>query len=595
MYSPDVITPLCQGDFATLGRIAFLTGRGDFRTGFESALDVLRVGAGADACEFFVLGSHTGELLLTACVGGDSDAFCSRERFDLGAGFPGRVALTGVPLATRDLAHEASFLRPAVVARGYQSFACGPVARGGRPIGTIHLAWKRADADLERAARLLDAAGHAFATALFASYADVLLAHGDGVPPSADHLGDLARRFREVGGADAATVVLFDEAGGGIAGCGSAAAGHVVCRQLARAGAAGCSWLVDATRPALRRGERGTWPKPCRAVAPGYEQFVEIPLRVGGRTVGVVFLAHETAPLPPHTRHFGRLSALAHDVGARLQPPDERPRASPVTVVAEGPRLRLQCLGPFSVYVNGRLVHPRDFVRARAIELLKFLVAQGGRAVSRDRLVEHLWPGSELATATRSLHVTMHALRRVIEPEVDGHRWAHIRTQEDRFLFDLSSSCFVDLFEFQSLVTQSHKAHSRGCPADEVMDLLDRAISLYRGDLFEDTPDAEWAAPLRRSLRDSYLDSILRLAELAGGRGSAEHAISLYRQASDMDPLREDVQRRLIRALWEAGRRREARTRYEQCADALRQALGIAPTIETRRLGEMMGRSPPTG
>lgn len=591
-HTPERITPLDSTDFATLGRIAFLTGRGGFRAGLASALDVLRLAAGADACEFFVLDSASGELLLTSCAGGDADAFCSRERFDLGAGFPGRVALSGEPWATRDLAHESSFLRPNVVARGYQSFACGPVVHGDRTIGTIHLAWKQADADLERAARLLDAAGHAIAAALYASDADMLRSHGHALPSSGDHLTELAARFRDVGGADAATVVLFDDAAGSVSDCGSTGAEHLVCRQLARSGPAGCARLMQASRPTLRRGERAAWPKPCRGVAAGYEQFVEIPLRAAGRIVGVVFLVHASAPPLPHTRHFGQLSALAHHIATRIQPPVE-PQHPPATVAAVGPRLRLQCLGPFAVYVNGRLVHPRDFVRTRAIELLKYLVAQGGRAVSRDRLIEHLWPGTDIALATRNLHVTMHALRRVIEPEVEGHRWAHIRTQEDRFLFDHSSSCFVDLSEFQTLVAQSHKAHARGCPADEVMDLLDRAISLYRGDLFEDAPDAEWAAALRGSLRASYLDTLLRLADLSGSRGTAEHAISLYRQASDMDPLREDVQRRLIRALWEAGRRREARARYDACVDALRTVLGIAPTIETRRLGEMMGRSVP--
>ena len=590
MHSPKRITPLDLSDFATLGRIAFLTGRGGFRAGLESALDVLRLGAGADACEFFVLDSSSGELLLTSCVGDDADAFCSRERFDLGAGFPGRVALSGVPWATRDLAHESSFLRPTVVARGYQSFACGPVVQGERTIGTIHLAWKQADPDLERATRLLDAAGHALAAALFASYADMLRSDGHALPPPAEHLSDLAARFRDVGGADAATVVLFDDAAESVSDCGSTGSGHVLCRQLARSGPAGCTRLMEASRPALRRGERAMWPKPCRDVAAGFEQFVEIPLRAGGKMVGVVFLMHASAPPAPHTRHFGQLSALAHDIATRIQPPIER-RHPPATVAAGAPRLRLQCLGPFAVYVNGRLVHPRDFVRARAIELLKYLAAQGGRAVSRDRLIEHLWPGADIAMATRNLHVTMHALRRVIEPEVEGHQWAHIRTQEDRFFFDPSSSCFVDLFEFQNLVGQSHKAHTKGHPADDVMDLLERAISLYRGDLFEDAPDAEWAAALRESLRDSYLETLLRLADLSGRRGTRDHAISLYRQASDMDPLREDVQRRLIQALWDAGRRRDARARYDTCVDALRDVLGIAPTIETRRLGEMMGRS----
>lgn len=590
MYSPEPLTPLDVTDLATVGRIAMLTGR--THAEFKEALEVLRIGAGADASEFFVLDSSDRELMLTSCAGPDLDAFCTKERFDVGAGFPGRVALTGLPWATRDLAREPSFLRPSVVKRGYQSFVCGPVARGGRTIGTLHLAWKHADPDMDRALRLLDAAGHCFAAAVFAAFADIVRPHDQRLPPSTDQLRDLALRFRDVGQADAATVMLFNATTEGVSDCGSTGAEHLVCQQLAREGPTGCSRLMETPGSVLRKGDRATWPKPCRCAAPGYDQLVEIPLWAGSRMAGVVFLVHN-APTPhPHTRNLAALSALAAEVALRIRPPVEAP---PVLPPPAAPRLRIQCLGPFAVYVNGRMAHPRDFVRARAIELLKYLVAQGGRAVSRDHLIEHLWPGTDLAMATQNLHVTVHALRRVIEPEVEGHQWVHVRTHQDRFFFDPSSLCVVDLFEFQDLVAQSHKAQAQDRPPSEVIALLDRAISLYRGNLFEDEPDAEWASTLRQSLTDKHLDCLLRLAELVSHHGTPEHAIALYRQASDIDPLREEVHRKLIRALWDAGRRREARARYDQCAEALMSVLGTAPMIETRRLGEMMGRVLPRG
>ncbi len=572
---PSPQTPLDARDFAVLGRVALLSGLRPFPDGIDHALDVLRVGAEADACELFLL-DHTGEeLLLVGCTGPDSQAFATQERFDVGQGFPGIVANKQEPLTSRDLAKDPRFLRSVVTTLGYKAFACAPVVRGDRLLGTIHLAWKRDKPAVDRGLRLLDAAGPTIATNLVASFADLLLPPESGEIVSAGGPSRLAERFRIAGRADAATVILIGPEGE-TTGIGSSGTVELGCSHVST-----CVSTLQEGRCVVLRGDRSQWSEHCRELPEGFARVIAVPMVQDDRAVGVAFMGYEHDSIAPHTRRLGALRTVADDVALHIRPAlAVVPTRSPASV-----RLRLRCLGPFAAFVDGRELARKDFGRAKAIELLKVLVMMRGCPISRDALVERLWPDKDLKAGARNLHVAMHALRRAVEPEVEGRQWVHIRNREDMFFLDLRSSCFVDVEEVWRLLAQSHPAP--GSPVRKVIRVLERIHGLYRGRLFADDPEAEWCAVEREALHGEYVDALVRLADLGAGADS-ERAISLLRQATLLEPLREDVQRELIRSLWTAGRRHEARDRYQLCIRILREELDVAPAPATLQLGELV-------
>ncbi len=574
--------PLDEADFAVLGRVGLMSGLGPFPEGIEHALDVLRVGAGADACELFLLDRAGGELLLMGCTGPDVDAFGSQERFKLGRGFPGIVARRRAPITTRQLHQDARFLRSDVVSLGYTASACTPVIRRGCVLGTLHLYWKREGADLDRGFRLLDAAGPTLAAALVASFAELLVPAQVGVYEDHAALSLLAQRFRLGGHADEATVVLFGPDGDSEQ-AGSSGQVNLTCTRKKETA---CPNELPLGRCVVLRGRRSAWPAPCRNLPEGFARVIGIPLQRDGSAVGVAYLGYREDRVVPATRELGALRAIADNAVLHIRPALSEP---PSLRSGQPSRVRLQCFGPFAVIVDGKQLSRRDFGRAKAIELLKVLIMEHGRPISRDALVERLWPNATLKAGARSLHVAMHALRRAIEPKVEGRQWVHVRSRQDTFYLDLSSPCFVDVEEFRRLLAKSHPAPGR--PVDDVMSVLERINGLYRGRLFADDPDADWCRAKRSNLHEEYIDALVRLADLSSRHGGSERAISLLRQVSLMEPLREDVHAQLIRSLWSAGRRNEARERYLHCVALLREELGVTPSIQTQRLEELLFRA----
>jgi two-component SAPR family response regulator len=116
-------------------------------------------------------------------------------------------------------------------------------------------------------------------------------------------------------------------------------------------------------------------------------------------------------------------------------------------------------------------------------------------------------------------------------------------------------------------------------------DLWRRAVTLYQGDFL---PEVErvWCVPKREVLCEMYIGSLVGVGQCHEARGELEGAIGWYRRALEIDALREDVHRHVIRCYAEAGRRSDAMAQYQRCREILRQELGLEPSTETERLYE---------
>jgi DNA-binding SARP family transcriptional activator len=151
----------------------------------------------------------------------------------------------------------------------------------------------------------------------------------------------------------------------------------------------------------------------------------------------------------------------------------------------------------------------------KALTLLKILLVHAGRPVPRDMLVELLWPGIDPSVGASRFCVVVHTLRQVVEPSASGHRWVFIQSDEDCYSFDTRAPGWLDIEEFRASVARGHGAEEAGA-LDAATRAYDDAVRLYRGDLLEDEPAAEWCGVEREHLRETFLGVLKRLASLHG-------------------------------------------------------------------------------
>jgi len=235
-----------------------------------------------------------------------------------------------------------------------------------------------------------------------------------------------------------------------------------------------------------------------------------------------------------------------------------------------------------SIGVLGPLVIERDDCRLgkvpkKARALLGYLAAQGGQAVSRERLADLLWPYQGSEQARHSLRNCLLELRKALGPSGARHLVADFATCR-------IEDVVVDLDRFERLSRSPNRPE------------LQAAAELYRGEFLADfdidsEPFQEWLAAERDRTLALICDILQRLTAAQDGAGEADAAIQSGRRLVALDPLSEFGQRALMRAYARAGRRGEALRQYKSCAETLKRELGVAPDAETQALAHEMARS----
>ena len=91
------------------------------------------------------------------------------------------------------------------------------------------------------------------------------------------------------------------------------------------------------------------------------------------------------------------------------------------------------------------------------------------------------------------------------------------------------------------------------------------------------------------TLEAKYLQAIIDLGDCCFNESRLGDALEWYRRGLTIDPLREDIYRRVMSSLAQADRRAEALRAYENCARVLKRELGVGPGRGMRMLREEIG------
>ncbi|HYE49643.1 MAG TPA: BTAD domain-containing putative transcriptional regulator [Azospirillaceae bacterium] len=231
-------------------------------------------------------------------------------------------------------------------------------------------------------------------------------------------------------------------------------------------------------------------------------------------------------------------------------------------------------LGGFSV--RGPDGAPLALPTRKAEALLALLALRPGSALTRDRVAGLLWPASAEPQARGSLRQTLAQLRRCLP---DG-----------------AVEAVGDSLRLDPALATSDTARLEAALAANEPQGPAAVAGLYAGRLLADFPVGEdpfeeWRRLEGERLHALALDAMgRRLADLAA-RGEAEEGVALGERLLALDPASEETHRALMRLHLARGARPAALRQYERCRDALRGALGVAPSRETEELAREARRA----
>lgn len=194
----------------------------------------------------------------------------------------------------------------------------------------------------------------------------------------------------------------------------------------------------------------------------------------------------------------------------------------------------------------------------KARELLKILVAARGTAVSRERIMDILWPGEAPALLSNRMSVAISTVRRALDPSRIHPSSHYLRAGRDVLQLN-RERLEIDVESFLLAAHDAIDDTSQGRDA-----ALANAIARYAGDAFADEPYAEWAEQLRYEAQTVF-GTLCRLrAESAALRGDQLLAAELHRRVLTVDRYDEGAHLGLVAALESLGVGGQARLAREQ-------------------------------
>lgn len=244
---------------------------------------------------------------------------------------------------------------------------------------------------------------------------------------------------------------------------------------------------------------------------------------------------------------------------------------------------------PFRIFTLGQFLlkkidepnELRSKGQVRPIELLKVMIAFGGKNVSVERITDAMWPRIEADYAHRSLNTTLHRLRKLLGNEQAVSLNAGKLSLNENYFW-------LDTWVFDQGIdklTHTLKDPQKLSEENSVMTLAEKILLMYHGPFLVDEAES-WTIAAREHWKNKFIRFVGEITEYLKGKNRMEDAVGFLHRALEADELAEGLYRQLMICYEELDRKAEALEVYNRCRKTLVARLDVEPAPETIRIYE---------
>jgi len=235
--------------------------------------------------------------------------------------------------------------------------------------------------------------------------------------------------------------------------------------------------------------------------------------------------------------------------------------------------MRFSLLGPLEVR-NDRQIVPLGGAKQHA--LLVILLLHANEVVSRDRLLEALWPERPPGDAAHSLDHQISRLRKALDPP------ELLATRGGGYVLAVAPGD-IDVHRFEAELDEGRQANAAGKPADALA-ALNRGLALWQGAALANVADEPFARVEADRLEELRLTAVEERVDARLSLGHHHRLVAELESLAARHPLRERLRAQLMLSLYRSGRQTEALRVYSDTRRALVDTLGLEPGAELQQL-----------
>ena len=277
---------------------------------------------------------------------------------------------------------------------------------------------------------------------------------------------------------------------------------------------------------------------------------------------------------------IGALQATSKETAIKENPPFHLMATMAI------PTLEVYCLGTFKVRAGWMTIQHWYSIKAKS--LLKYLISQQGRSVSKEVLMEALWPGCEPQLANNNLRAAVRALRQALcQPYCTGSNFAWVLFQDGNYMINSKVDVWTDVRQFEYHWIRGLQLERLGESSKAIIE-FESAEAVYRGDYLEDDQYEDWTLLRREALKDTYLALLGKIGNYFMEIGDYQSAIGYCQKTISRDCCREDAYRRMMICHSRLGNRNRALVWYKLCERTINAELGLSPDRQTQTVYQQL-------
>lgn len=251
------------------------------------------------------------------------------------------------------------------------------------------------------------------------------------------------------------------------------------------------------------------------------------------------------------------------------------------------------CLfGPFQILRNGDPVTDPALRRASARTLLKWFLLNPGVRVRSAELCRLLWPGSGAAHRHNKLHVTLHHLRHLLEPQLAARQPSTFIHSDGagQYWFDFSGLWSTDVLDVDRLFAAAKAAEAKG-NTQSAITCYERLLDYYSRTFLPENLFDEIFDSLRAVHDVAHHRVQSQLLRLYLTRGLHHKAISCALSILDQEPYSEEAATAIAEVNLSQGNVLSARNQLAGYLQTVHRELEVSPSPAIVQLWERVRRS----
>lgn len=254
-----------------------------------------------------------------------------------------------------------------------------------------------------------------------------------------------------------------------------------------------------------------------------------------------------------------------------------RPLCGPA-VAERAPLLTVNLFGGLDVRLGDDPVDPRAFRRQKVKVLLALMALNRGRDLSRERLMEVLWPGMPPDSARKSFYTVWSLLKKAIS--LPSGACPYLIRQRSACRLD-GTLLRTDLADFDDVC---RSLHFDALDGDGWVQVSVQVEQRFSGEIMPGDSGTAAIERARSEYRLRMVDALVAASRRLVAQRRAQEGLWFARAAFKRSSAREDVYTALMEAQLAAGQRSSALETYFACRKYLVEELGIDPSLETMAL-----------